>query len=217
MGEDLIQMLNGFSMRLALLFCVALIGGAALTGCGSDDDKAKSAEIGSTGAGGETHTEVSSSTGSVPKAEDPDDSNKDTNKISKEPPPVQILTGNYTGVIVKKPTVMVVQSEKARRAMINEIFSHGVKRQPNVAGSSFKDRQQVGLFLPKSPKGTVVVITDVHQDGDHVVVTAVELTNGDGCKNAGEKPRPFHVVETRKMTSSGEPVLRITKQQASPC
>jgi hypothetical protein len=209
-------MLNGFSMRLALLFCVALIGGVALTGCG-DDNAPKSAEIGSTGAGGEDNTQVTASKGATEQATDPEDSNKDTNKISEEPPPVQILTGNYTGVIVKKPTVMIVQSDKARRSMLNEIFSHGVKRQPNVAGSNFKDRQQVGLFLPKSPKGTVVVITDVHQDGDHVVVTGVELTNGDGCKNSGAKPRPFHVVETRKMTSTGAPVVRLSKQAASPC
>lgn len=211
-------MLNGFSMRLALLFCAALIGGAAITGCGSDDDATtQTAEIGSTGAGGEENTDVTASKGATQEAQDPEDSNKDTNRVSKEPPPVQILTGNYTGVIVDKPTVMIIQSSKARKAMLDEIFSKGVKRQPSVAGSVFKDRQQVGLFLPKSPKGSVVVITDVHQEGDRVVVTAVELTNGKGCKNAGAKPRPFHVVETRKMISTEKPIVKITKQKSSPC
>ena len=209
-------MLNGSSKRFLALIFTVLLGAAALAGCGSNNNN-KSIAIGSPAAGGATNTQVTTGkVGSTAETQDPNDSNKDTNKISKEPPPVQILTGNYTGIYVSKPTIRIVQSNKDRKALLNEHFSHGVQREP-VAATTFTDRQLVGLFFPKSKKGTVVVITDVHQEGDHVVVTAVELTNGQGCKNKGPAPRPFHIVETRKMQVTGKPVLRLNKQQASPC
>lgn len=100
--------------------------------------------------------------------------------------------------------------------MMKKHFSNGVKKQV-VAPIDCKTRQTVGLFLPKSPKGSQLAITDVHQEGDTIVVSAVKLLLGKGCPTSSTKPRLFHIVETRKMTGVPKVKIKVETQKTTPC
>lgn len=202
------------SVRFAIAICAVVLGVVALAGCGSDSNNSAGSS-GSTGAINEGQGSNDADTNIKPA--DPNDANKDTNAISSEPPPVEILTGDDTGIQVEAPTVIIARTSAESKALLKRHFSHGVKVDRNMAGTNFKDRQIVGVFLPRSARGTLAIITDVHQEGDHAVVTAVRLTKGKGCKAAGPRPRPFHIVETRKMDFSAKPVVKIDVQEGTPC
>jgi hypothetical protein len=135
--------------------------------------------------------------------------------FSKEPPPVQILVGNTTGYHVNKPTVIVAKTAKEFSAMKKMHFSHGVKKEP-TAPVDLKTRQVVGLFMPKNRPGTEAVVTDVHEEGDTIVVSGIKLLPGENCKYSGPKTRPFHFVETRKMKATKIRV-KVETQKSSPC
>lgn len=119
--------------------------------------------------------------------------------FSSEPPPIQISTGDISGFKVAKPTVIVVKDINGFKSLKKRIFSHGVK-QDNVADIDFKTRQAVALIMPKLQKGTIIVITDVHQEGNKIVLLVVKMLPGKNCAKPKYTPNPYQVVETRKMT-----------------
>lgn len=206
---------NRLPARLLIAACTIVLVAGVLAGCGSggDDSSSTGSQIGDTISIGEGSNDADVDI----KPTDPNDQNNDTNSISLEPPPVEILTGDFSGIHVTVPTVMIAHTLAARKALFKRHFSHGVKVDPHVASTNFKDRQLVGVFFPKSPRGTLAIVADVHQEGKQAVVTVVKLTKGKGCKTSGPSPRPFHVVETRKMNFSGKPVVRIDVQPGSDC
>jgi hypothetical protein len=200
---------------LAVLLLIALIA-LVVSGCGSSNKSTASTATGPGATGGAKGDAAGGYAVEAGKIRDPKDVAAEKKHFSAEPPPVQILTGNDTGYYVNKPTVIIAQSNSQWKAMKKKQFAHGIKKQ-EIAPIDFKTRQAVGLFLPTSPKGSELAITDVHQEGTTVVVTAVKLLNGKGCKAPPGKPRLFHIVETRKMTGAPNVKIKINTQKTTPC
>lgn len=204
----------GFGNHARVLF--ALIGAVlaiGLTGCGGDD-KPSNSETNPGAPPGATGEEAGGFAVEAGKQRDPKDVQEEKENFSPEPPPVQIQTGDTTGYRVNKPTAIFARTQKEFNAMKKEHFSNGVKRQA-MAPIDFKTRQITGLFLPSQAKGTLLSITDIHEEDGKVVVKAVLLLRGKGCKTAPYKPRPFHMVETRQL--KGEPKVILEKMKSSPC
>jgi hypothetical protein len=190
----------------------------AATGCGSDkpiteNGSADTSSPDNVGATGQAAIEEAKKDDGKVSAEEA--KKIEENSISQEPPPIQVLTGNTTGYYVNKPTVVVARTAKEWSALKKKHFSHGVKREP-IAPVEWGERQVVGLFMPKGKKGDLLNITDVHQEGDTVVVTAVVVKPGEGCKFSGPRPRPFHMVDVRKMEATQTKII-LKKQESSPC
>jgi hypothetical protein len=201
-------------MKWALLVVVAALSVFAAAGCGSDKPAGSETGKGATaGTPGEEAGGVTVEAGKVRSQKEIDQEKK---HFSQEPPPVQILTGSTTGYKVNKPTAIIAQSGTEFKAMKAKHFSNGVPKE-TIAPIDFKTRQAVGLFLPKSPKGSELAISDVHQEGDTIVITAVELLPGKGCTTGSLRPRLFHIVETRKMTNAPNVKIKVTKQKTTPC
>ncbi|MBI4898272.1 MAG: hypothetical protein HY827_07875 [Actinobacteria bacterium] len=184
-------------------------------GCGGDD-KPSGTETGKGATAGVPGDEAGGVTVEAGKIRDPKEVEQEKKNFSEEPPPVQILTGSTTGFHVDKATAIVAKTTAEFRAMMKKHFSHGVKKQ-TIAPIDFKSRQANGLFLPKSPKGSQLAITDVHQEGDTVVISAVRLLNGKGCSTAPGRPRLFHIVETRKMADATKTQIKLSTQTTTPC
>jgi hypothetical protein len=206
-------MLKQTSLRMTMLAAVAVAIALALSGCGGSnngDDTATSpgAPDGATGnAAGGAAPEAGKQRSEKEKAQE-------AKSFSKEPPPIQIQSGNESGVSVSKPTAYVVRSTPEMRKLKKRVYSAGDN--PEIwAPTDFKTRQFIGVFMPKSKPGALIAITDVYQNGTVIQVKTTELTRGDGCKAGKGRPNPWQVVETRKMT--GKPVVVLSVQKSSPC
>lgn len=209
------------TLRALLLVSVAAMLALAMAGCGGDDDKSGSADT--TSADGE-YGGVSTETGEDAPANPstagqepgkPADEAKEESENFNQPPPIQLKAGSVSGYRVSKPTAVVVRTQKEEDAMLDRLFSNGVKEEL-VVGTDFKDRQVVGVFLPKSPKGTQLSITEVYPaKSGKIRILATKMPRGKGCPTQGPAPRPYMIVETAKM--SGQPELDLTTQRQSPC
>lgn len=204
-----------FSVRLISIAVIAVAMSIVVAGCGSDNKTGSAGSQSGPGAtNGATGTAAGGAAVEAGKQRDPQDVETEKKNFSKEPPPVQIDSGNASGIHVKKPTVYIVQSNKELKALRKKQFSKGVPSE-TWASTDFGTRQFVYVVLPESQKGSLLAITDIYQDGGTITVKAVHLLSGKGCKASGSKPRPWQVVETRKMT--GTPAAKITDQASSPC
>lgn len=137
-------------------------------------------------------------------------------KNFNEPPPVQILTGDKTGVRGGKPVVIVAKSRSEFNDMLARHFSKGTKKE-FIAETDFKTRQIVGVFAPTQRSGSVLSVTDVYpnEGKDSFTVEAVLLVPPKNCKLRKGSPRPFNIVESSRM--AGEPVLKVNTQENSGC
>lgn len=184
-----------FRIRTCVIALAALVAAFALAGCG---DKKPDG------------TESSNEPQKQRSAEDIATEKKNF----REPPPVQILSGDDTGYRVKEPTVVVMNTQKAEDKVMKRHFSHGLKKQ-FIAGTLFKTRQVVALFMPRQPGGTLVILTDIYKDGDKLMVKGIRLLRGRNCPAPSRHPRPFHIVETNRLIA--DPVLQLKDQRASDC
>ncbi len=198
-------------MSRAFAVCCMLIALFVVVGCGDDNSDT---ETGKGAAPGATGEEAGGFAVEAGKQRDPKDVAEEKKNFSSEPPPIQILTGEDTGYRVNGPTVVVAQSKSEFKKMVKTHFSHGVKRQ-DIVPIDYSTRQLVGLFLPQSKPGVLIVITDISEVDARIVVKATRLLPGKGCKTGGKRLHPFHIVETRKMKGTPKPV--IVDQRASPC
>lgn len=197
-------------MMLLAAFAVTLA--LALSGCGDNNSDATA-----TGPGAPDGATGNAAGGAAPEAgkqRSAQDKANEAKNFSKEPPPIQIQSGNDSGVKVSKPTAIVVQSTKAQRALKKRVYSAGHNADTWVP-TDFKTRQFVGVFMPKLKPGSLIAITDISENGKVIQVKTTQLTKGDGCKVSKEHPNPWQVVETRKMT--GKPVVVLNVQKSSPC
>lgn len=137
-------------------------------------------------------------------------------KNFEQPPPVQILYGDKTGIRTDEPIVRVVRSHADMKKLKKEHFSKGL-REDFVAETDYKTRQIIGVFAPKQRPTTVLTVVDVYpnKDKNSFTVEAVLLVPPKDCDLPKGSPRPFNVVESALM--KGEPVLKLKKQEASSC
>lgn len=204
-----------FSARLVAIVVLALAGSALIAGCG-DDDGSKTA-LGESSPGATAGATGNAAGGAAPEAgkiRDPQDVENEKKNFSDEPPPIQISSGNESELKLDDPKAYIVQSNKELKKMRTDAFNNS-KESQSWAATDFKTRQFVGVFMPKSEKGSLIAITDIYQDGDDIVIKVTKLLNGEGCKTGNTRPAPWQVVETRKMT--GTPALKVTDQESSPC
>lgn len=197
-------------MRAIVTVVVAVVSALIIAGCGGDDN----AQTGEGAPPGATGGEAGGFAVEAGKQRDSKDLNEEEKAFSEEPAPIQILSGNETGYRVNKPTVVLVQSKKELSELSKTHFSRGVDKQ-TIAPIDYKTRQLVALVMPESPKGSLVAVTDVHEEDGKIVVEAVRLLPGKGCATGKTKPRPISFVETRQM--KGDVKLEITDTRASPC
>lgn len=232
------------SSRHALAALAAILAIAAFAGCGSKsgNNNTGGASSGTTATSGATQASGSGTTGASGSSGASGHSGKQGSGTSSgkssggatggtsggaagtkpapadtkgtEPPPIQLLAGELSGIIVSKPTVIVVHSEKKWEALQKRIFSHGVKPRP-VSGTDFSTRQIIGLFMPKQPPGTLMSITRISQKNGKLIVTAAKIKPGKNCKRPAYKTNPFHLVDTRQMVGRPEVVLETVA--SSPC
>jgi hypothetical protein len=204
------------SLRMTLLAAFAVAVVLALSGCGGDDDK---------GSNGDTATNPGATAGATGdaaggaaieagKIRSEKEKAQEAKAFSKEPPPIQIQSGNESGVKVNKPTAIVVRTTPEMRKLRKRVYSAGNNSDVWTA-TDFKTRQFVGVFMPESKPGSLIAITDIYQNGEVIKVKVTELTRGEGCKAGKESPNPWQVVETRTM--KGKAVVDLTTQRSSPC
>ena len=192
---------------MPVLICLALALGLAVAGCGSkSNDTAGGASQSTSTSQSINQNDGGATAGGTTVG----------HSSGVEPPPIQVLLGGQTGVHVNTPTVKIVRTQKDFKTLLAEHFSHGVPR-TDVAGTTWGERQIVGVFFPKSPKGTEIGITAVNEINGQVVVKVGVLEPGKGCHQSGPKPRPFSMVDTRDMKTTKAPKLVIVKQPATPC
>ncbi|MBJ7459329.1 MAG: hypothetical protein JHD02_09100 [Thermoleophilaceae bacterium] len=169
-----------------------------ISGCG--DDQPTGSE---TGPGAPADAKGSAAGGAAVEAgkqRNPQDVENEKKAYGAEPPPVQIALSEESGWKVDKSTVAVINSDK-------ELDSYKKKLQSKNSGTEaiapidFKTRQLVVVQMPKVPGGTNMQILQVGQDGNKILVRAIVVNKGKGCKSTGTN-NPVHVVETRKMTGT---------------
>lgn len=200
-----------FNVRWIVVVAIGLATLSSLAGCGNGDDGPQTGPGAPDGATGNAAGGAAVEAG---KQRNPKDLANEKKHFSSEPPPIQITSGDDTGYRVDEPTAVVARSKKENIAMIKKHFSRGVKKQ-SLVETDYRTSQTVGLFMPQRPGGTLITITDVHEEDGKIVVNVTELQVGEGCKTGGKKPRPFQIVETRKM--KGDAVVSLKKQTDSPC
>lgn len=132
-----------------------------------------------------------------------------------EPPPIQILSGEDSGYRVKKPTVVIVKSQRAMNKLLAKHFSQGVKRQEVVPVPFKQDRQLVAVFMPQKEKDALVTIVSVSSNGKTIKVDARLLLPGKGCTVTGTRTRPFAWVETAAIP--GTPTVEVERQRSTDC
>lgn len=193
------------------MLTAAVLAAVVIAGCGSDDSNT------ATGAGapdGATGSAAGGAAVEAGKQRDPEAVAEEKKNFSKEPPPVQIQSGNVSGYKVNKPTAVIVNSLKEQKALRAKVYAGDIPSSP-WAATDYATRQMVGVFMPKSPKGSLIAVSDIFQNGQVIKIKTVQLLRGEGCKASGSRPNPWQVVETRKM--SGTPVVQLVTQKSSPC
>lgn len=209
------QAWNGARQYVAI--SALLLMAAFIVGCGSGDSDSPS-DAGSPSVTQEpaNKAEAEGGASSTPGATGSDEGSKTkAAKYVMEPPPIQILNGDDSGYRVKKPTVVVVNSQRAMNKLRARHFSKGVKREDVVPVSFKQDRQLVAVFMPQEPKGTQLSILSVSTNGSKLKVDARLLLPAKGCRVKGTGTRPFGWVETRALDA--KPVVDITRQRNSEC
>src|SRR3954447_17117346 len=186
----LLKIVSRINSRSLVLLLFAVLALMVVSGCGDKKEGSTdtAAETSNSDDGGTVKVVGPTDTKTMTEAQTKAEEKKN---FSEEPPPIQILVGNTTGYYVDKPTIVIAKSKSELRVIQKKHFTHGVKKQ-ELAPIEFPTRQIDALFLPQGKKGSLVTITDVHQEGDTIVVTAIRLLPGDGCSVSGPKPRPFH-------------------------
>lgn len=193
----------------ALFFVLAAL---LLSGCGSDDDNGSKSGAGA--PPGATGTEAGGAAVEAGKQRDPEDVEQEKENFSEEPPPVQLQTGDKSGFKVDEPTAVVAQSNKELRSLTKRLYSNGVPKE-DVPPVDFKTRQAVAVMMPSQPKGTLMQITDIHEEGGKIQISIVRLLPGKDCPVGDYRPNPYSLVETRKM--KGEPVIKVENVRGSAC
>ncbi len=205
-----------FSVRTMLVAVVVGLMAFALVGCGSDDSGSASTQTGVGAPDGAEGDESGGAAVEAGKQRSEEDKANEAENFSKEPPPIQIQSGNASGYSVNKPTAVIIKSNAEAKKWQREIYSGAGKAgKAPWASTDFKTRQFVAVFLPSSAAGTQVAITDISGNGSTVKVEAIRLKPGSGCKESGGEANPWQVVETRKM--SGTAKLELETQSSSPC
>lgn len=230
-GETFVMWIET-SWRKALLTLTAMLAIAAFAGCGSKSDNSgatgaaasqsdatQSNETGSTGGSSTANGGTGSDSGDEQSTGGTSSAGSDSKPVpadtkGTEPPPVQLLAGDLSGVFVSRPKVIISRTEKQWTALQKRIFSHGVE-QRSAVGTDFNTRQVVGIFMPKQPPGTLTDITGIRQQKGKIIVYATRIRPGKGCKHPAYKTRPFHIVDTRQM--AGKPVVVLETILSSPC
>lgn len=183
-----IRSLNTSALAILL---VAIIASVALTGCGSKDKKSSTAAATAAAANGATIA------------------------TGPQPPPIQVSTGNQTGVHVSKPTVYLIHSQRDYTALLARHNKASGVSSASLPSTNFKQRQIVGVFAPKNVPGTTLYVDSVQPTGGKIVVDAVLLKPGAGCHIEGKTARPYAIVDTGRM--KGDATLKLTRQRQSPC
>lgn len=212
--------MNDRSRTPFVYLIVALIAAALLvTGCGDSDkdDTAQSQQTGEGATAGAKGDQAGGFAVEAGKIRNSDDVKQEQEEFSGEPSPVQVLSGDKSGVRSEKPKIFVVRTQKEYNAMMKQHFSHGVKKQP-VAPTDWATRQHIGVFFPEEKKGTIVQVVDVSEskDGEKMLVRVAVLTPGKGCGVPSYTPRPFSIVETRKMSAETAELV-VDAQPQSAC
>lgn len=190
--------------RALVLMAVLSLLALGVAGCGDDNEPKPD----NSAAGGFT--------AEAGKVRDPADVAEEKENF-ENPPPVQLLSNNSTGIKVSKPKVEVIRTKKDFNALTKEHFARGIDEQ-TVIPPNFKDRMAVAVILPKSEPGTLVQIGDIQEKDGKVVVKAVEVVPGKGCsdgKGKGMTFRPINIVETAMM--EGEAKLELETQAGTDC
>lgn len=200
---------NTFS-RTLLLLIAALSFAVFVAGCGDDnEDGSKTSEGAPAGATGNADGGFAVEAGKKRTEEDI----KAEQAYSPEPPPVQLAAGERSDYKVKKPTILIIRSEKELESTRRKL---GLKP-TEVAPVDFKTRQAVLAQMPKEPSGTLMQIKDVSVgDAGTIRVRVARVVPGEGCKVAKRATNPFNLVETRKMTEK-ETKVEIEDVNNSPC
>jgi hypothetical protein len=201
---------SSLSRLFALIACVVLAA-SVVAGCGGGDNGSQTGEGAPSGAKGNAAGGAAVEAG---KQRNPNDVKQEKEAFSQEPPPVQLQTGDKSGLIVSSPKVVIINSNAEMKGVAKKLYSRGVNSQ-TIPPVDFKTRQGVLVQLPAQPRGTLMQIQDIHSAGGKIVVRAARILPGKGCKTAGYRPNPYNLVETRKM--SGTPVLNLDNVRSSPC
>ncbi len=135
--------------------------------------------------------------------------------VTSEPPPIQLIGGAKSGVRVSEPTAIVIHDSAALKKLAAQ-NARGGDKSP-LSATDFETRQIVGAFVPKQKAGSQLVISSVQEDTkrDLVIVKAVLLGPGKGCKVGRAGRYPYQIVDTRKM--DGKPVLELERGSQSAC
>ena len=198
------------SRAITLIAAIALLA-FVVAGCGDDND---GSETGAGAPAGATGSEAGGAAVEAGKQRDPKAVEQERKEFSQEPPPVQLQTGDRSGYSVKKPTVVIAQSNKELNSLTKKIYSDGVDKQ-DVPPVDFRTRQAVLVQMQDLPRGSLMQIQDVHTENGTMVVRVAQLKPGKGCKRPNYKPNPFNLVETRKMEGAAK--VEVEKIQNSPC
>jgi hypothetical protein len=174
------------------IFLVALLA-LVLAGCGSDN---KSSTAGATQSDG--------ASGTVTAAK------------GVQPPPVQLLSGNETGIKVNKPTAYVIHTQTGLTALLAKHSAGKGVSSASLSAGDYKTRQTVAVFLPATKNGTSLYIDNVSPKDGKIVITAVKVPPGEGCKVGPKKARPFAIVDTARMTEKSTKIV-LTSQPNGPC
>jgi hypothetical protein len=182
-------------MRKSSLIAILLVALLALTGCGSDksNDSAAKSDSGPSGASGQA-----------------------TVAKGVQPPPVQLLSGNETGIKVNKPTAYVIHTQTGLTALLAKHSAGKGVSSASLSAGDYKTRQTVAVFLPATKNGTSLYIDNVSPKDGKIVITAVKVPPGEGCKVGPKKARPFAIVDTARMTEKSTKIV-LTSQPNGPC
>lgn len=211
-----------FASRSLAAVAATVLALAVLSGCGSTEKKsgtsdgatAATSSSGSVDGGGTGNSGETGKTGESDGDSGSKSGDSEATTQAPEPPPIQILGGNEMGIHVNEPTIIIASTRKEFNKLKKDLFSGGVEKRP-VSSASFPARQIVGVFLPLQRPGVLVQITSVDERGGKIIVGAVRLLPGKGCKTASRKSRPFHLVETRRMR--GAPTLKLEDLNSTAC
>lgn len=163
------------------------------------------------GCGGSDSEETASGpTGATPAASKP------TAAEGVQPPPIQLLSGNNTGVKVNKPTVYVLHKQRELTELMTRHADGAGVSPASLSAGDYNTRQTVAVFLPQTAVGTSLFIDNVSPENGKIVVKAVKVEPGKGCKLKGKKARPFAIVDTSRMTEKSTKLV-LTTQPNTPC
>jgi hypothetical protein len=180
---------------ISFALLVVAVCALALAGCGSDSEEG---------------TPDAGAPGATPAASKP------TEAKGVQPPPVQLLSGNFTGVKVDKPTVYVLHKQTELTSLLARHADGKGVASSSLSAGDYNTRQTVAVFLPQTTPGTSLFVDNVSPKDGKIVVKAVVVKPGKGCKIKGKKARPFAIVDTGRMTEKSTKLI-LSSQPNTPC